>query len=125
VGRIFTNIRIGKRDRWTLFDSGAENTYVVKGVARGLKPRRLSKTWPARLGGRVHAIRQTCILDATVKGKQLETLAFVIDEIGCDPDGRPIVILFGKWSMKQWNVVLDMKREALDLSWSPKQFVEF
>jgi len=125
MGRIFANIRVGRRDCWTLFDSGAERTYVVKDVARELSRGRLKKTWSTRLGGSVHRIRQDCTLRATVEGKQLDTRAYVIDEIGHDPKGQPIDILFGALSMQEYQIVLDMKNEALDLSHFPKEFVEF
>ncbi|MBI3824322.1 MAG: hypothetical protein HY289_16775 [Planctomycetes bacterium] len=98
MGRIREHIKVNGKKCWTLFDSGARNTYVVPAVA-------------ARLD--------------TFKLPKIFTDAVVIDDIGMDEDGKPIEILFGALAMQHWGIRLVLAEERLDLTHYPKEFVEF
>ncbi len=127
MGRVRMNIKVGGRDYWTLFDSGAENTYVVSSVAARLERTKLREVKTTSLGGRRHSVKQACVLRARVDGKTVEVPGtYVIDSIGADKQAkRDFEILFGARAMQDWGIELDLKRETLDLSRYPVEFVEF
>ena len=125
MGRIRCDIEIGGRPAWTLFDSGSRNTYVTAGVARRLPRRKLQRTYNVRLGGRLHRLREALLLEAQIQRRPIDTDAYVIDSIGLDDDGKEIQVLFGALAMQKWGIQLDLRRERLDLTHYPKEFVEF
>jgi hypothetical protein len=53
MGRIREDIRINGKKFWTLFDSGARNTYVVPKVAALLTTAKLPKPFRSALGGSI------------------------------------------------------------------------
>jgi hypothetical protein len=67
MGRVRTNVRVGRRNYWTLFDTGARITYVIPSVARGLAKARLPSTLTAALGGAVRKVTSTCVLVARIE----------------------------------------------------------
>ena len=125
MGRIREHIRVNGRKCWTLFDSGAQNTYVVPAVATLLVTKKLTKPFRAALGGGIKKAATLAIWDAQVEGHKVATHAIVVDEIGTDKDGKPIEVLFGALTMQQWGNRLVPKEERLDLTHYPKEFVEF
>ena len=125
MGRIRTQTRIDGKLCWTLFDSGARNTYIVGEAARGLELKTLPVTQKTNLGGKVHKIDQSCLLFAEIEGHPLQVQARVIDEIGSDEEGRPIEILFGALSMQEWGIRLDLPNEKVDWSHYTTEFVEY
>ncbi|MFH1834196.1 MAG: hypothetical protein ABH877_04155 [bacterium] len=125
MGRVRANLNVKGRDRWTLFDTGARNTYVLPEVAEGLHSWQESPAEPVRLGGRVHEITRWCTLRSTLEGLRVMTLAMVIDELGPDEDGRQIEILLGALAMQNWGIRPVPDEERLDLTHYPKEFVEF
>jgi len=116
---------VNGRERWTLFDTGSRHTYVVPEVAQGLVTQELRVPQIAALGGRVHSIRQMCILVGTIEGLLVETLARVVAEIGYDEEGKPIEILFGALAMQEWGIRPIPDEERLDLSHYSREFTEF
>jgi hypothetical protein len=110
-----------------LFDSGAENTYVVSSVAAQLERTNLQEAKTTRLGGRRHSVRQACVLRARVNGKVVEVPGtYVIDFIGTDKQAKmDFEVLFGARAMQDWGIELDLKHERIDLSGYPGEFVEF
>lgn len=110
---------------WTLFDTGARNTYVIPSVARILKTSNLPHAYRTALGGGVKEAHTAAILDAEIEGHSISTHALVIDNIGNDEDGKPIEILFGALAMQQWGIRPIPDEERLDLSKYPEEFVEF
>jgi hypothetical protein len=118
-------INVHGRDSWTLFDSGARNTYVVPEVANLLLTSRPVATIRTALGGKMREINQTALLEAEVEGLPVSTHAMVLERIGPDEDGNNIEILFGALAMQQWGIRLIPEREKLDMSHYPKEFVEF
>jgi hypothetical protein len=125
MGRIREYIRVNGKKFWTLFDSGARNTYIVPAVAAHLKTTKLPKAFRSSLGGGVKKATEGAFLTAEVEGHKLFTNAMVIDDIGNDEDARPIQVLFGALAMQQWGIRLVPEEERLDLTHYPKEFVEF
>jgi hypothetical protein len=116
VGRVREMIRVDGRECWTLFDTGARNTYVVPAVARVLTTSEIPHPIRTALGGSVKETTRTALLQAEVEDHLVSTHALVVDEIGADEDGRPIEILFGALAMQQWGIRLVPDEEELGLS---------
>lgn len=125
MGRIKQNIEIGKQKYWTLFDSGAKNTYIISRRTTGLQIKELKATRSVALGGKDHSLTKLCILEAIIQGKSIETDAYLIDFIGKDEEGKEIEILFGALAMQQWGIRLHLEEEDIDMTHYPKEFVEF
>lgn len=125
MGRIRQMIKVNGRDCWTLFDTGARNTYITPDVASLLATSRTRQPFRSAIGGTVKEATETAILEAEVEGRRISTHAMVIDEIGNDEDGTPIDILFGALAMQQWGIRPIPDEEKLDLTRYPKEFLEF
>jgi hypothetical protein len=125
MGPIRQMIDVHGRESWTLFDSGARNTYIIPDVASVLVTSDLAEPFRTALGGEVCETTKTALLEGKLEGLPISTHAMVIDEIGQDDDGKPIEILFGALAMQQWGIRLIPEKEKLDLSHYPKKFVEF
>ncbi len=125
MGRVREHIEVDGKKCWTLFDTGARNTYVIPAVADLLTTTKLLKPFRSALGGHIKKATKGALLNAIVQGHKLFTNAMVIDEIGRDEDGRPIDVLFGALAMQQWGIRPIPDEERLDLSHYPKEFVEF
>ena len=125
MGRVRQTIKVNGRDCWTLFDTGARNTYIIPDVASLLTTSKTQRPFRSAIGGRVRETTETAILEAEVEGRGISTHAMVIDEIGSDEDGKPIEILFGALAMQQWGVRPVPDEEKLDLTHYPKEFLEF
>jgi len=125
MGRIRQMISVNGQQFWTLFDTGARNTYIIPKVATLLTTSKLTKPFRSALGGNVKMTTATALLDAEVEGHRVSTHATVIDEIGNDEDGITIEILFGALAMQQWGIRLIPDQEKLDLTHYPDEFVEF
>jgi len=125
MGRMRQMIRVNGRESWTLFDSGARNSYVIREVAARLATVELPQPTYTKLGGETKVSTQATVLVGEVAGKPFHTEAMVIDSIGPDEDGRPIEVLFGALAMQQWGIRLIPESEELDLSHYPSEFLEF
>lgn len=125
MGRVREYIKVNGKKFWTLFDTGANNTYIVPSVAARLVTSKLPKTFWSALGGGIKKAHQAALLNADVQGCKISTMAMVIDEIGEDEDGKPIDILFGALAMRNWRIRPIPDEEKLDVSRYPKVFVEF
>jgi hypothetical protein len=125
MGRIRQMITVDGREFWTLFDSGARNTYLIQSVSSLLTTSKVKKPFRTAIGGEVKESTETALLEAEIEGRRISTHAMVIDEIGNDEDGNPIEILFGALAMQQWGIRLIPEQEKLDLSHYPEEFVEF
>ncbi len=125
MGRIRQMTRVKGRDCWTLFDSGARNTYVTPNVASLLNTEKIDKPFRSALGGKVREVREAAVLQAEVEGRPIVTQAVVVDDIGKDEEGKPLEILFGALAMQQWGIRLIPEQEKLDLTHFPDEFVEF
>jgi len=125
MGRVREMLMVDGRECWTLFDTGARNTYVVPSVAEALLTMETPHPIRTALGGSVKETTRTALLQAEVEGHLISTHAMVVDEIGRDEDGRRIEILFGALAMQQWGIRPVPDEERLDLSHYPDEFVEF
>lgn len=125
MGRIKKNIKIGDKDYWTLFDSGAKNTYVIEDVASNLPTFDLPEPSSVSLGGKVHNVVKDCRLVCKVEGYNILAHARVLDEIGLDEDDKKIEVLLGALTMQEWGIRLNLEDEELDMSHYPKEFIEF
>jgi hypothetical protein len=125
MGRVREHIKVNGKKFWTLFDTGARNTYVVPAVAARLVTFKLPKTFRSALGGGIKKAHEGAALNADVHGCKISTHAMVLDEIGNDEDGKTIEILFGALAMQQWGIRPIPDEEKLDMSHYPKEFVEF
>src|SRR5207237_6505871 len=125
MGRRRQTIKVDGQECWTLFDTGARNTYVTPSVARVLQTSTMAHAFKTALGGGVKETKTSAILEAEIEGHPIATHALVIDEIGKDEDGKPIEILFGALAMQQWGIRPVPDEERLDLTNYPEEFVEF
>ena len=125
MGRVREMINVSGRDSWTLFDTGARNTYIVPAVASVLTTTKAHQPYRTALGGTVKVATETAVLEADVEGRAISTHAMVVDDIGKDEDGREIEVLLGALAMQQWGIRPIPDQEKLDLSHYPDEFVEF
>lgn len=125
MGRIRQFIDINGHRCWSLFDTGARNTYVVPEVASRLVTSTLEQPFRTALGGSVKEAKQTAILEAKVEGCAISTHAMVVDKIGTDEEGREIEVLVGALAMQQWGIRPVPDQEKLDMSHYSNEFLEF
>jgi len=125
MGRVREDIRVNGKKCWTLFDTGARNTYIVPAVATHLATTELAKPFRSALGGSVKKTSTAALLVGKIEGHDFATNALVVDKIGEDEDGKPIEVLFGALAMQQWGIRVIPAEERLDLTHYPKEFVEF
>jgi hypothetical protein len=125
MGRIRQKIKVDGLECWTLFDTGARNSYVIPSVAQILKTSTMAHAFRTALGGEVRETNTSAILEAEIEGHPIATHALVIEEIGKDENDKPIEILFGSLAMQQWGIRPVSDEERLDLSHYPEEFVEF
>jgi hypothetical protein len=125
MGRIRSEIEVDGRHLWTLFDSGARNSYITREAAQGLEVQSLRRPRQAVLGGGTHAVNEACLIQAEIEGHSLEFQASVIEEIGTDEEGRPIDVLFGALAMQLWGIRLDPPNERLDFTHFTRDLLEF
>ncbi|HYR78234.1 MAG TPA: hypothetical protein VEM96_20660 [Pyrinomonadaceae bacterium] len=125
MGGIRQTIKVDGQKCWTLFDTGARNSYVIPSVAKILSTSSMPRPFRAALGGEVKETNTSAILEAEIEGHPISAHALVIDEIGKDEDGKPIEILFGALAMQQWGIRPVPDEERLDLTHYPEEFVEF
>ena len=125
MGRVREAIKVDGRECWTLFDTGARNTYIVPEVAKLLTTQRLPRPFRSAIGGGTKETAVSALLVAEVEGHSIVTLAMVVDEIGKDEDGKSIEVLFGALAMQNWGIRPVPDEERLDLTHYPETFVEF
>ncbi len=125
MGRIRLNIEIEGKNRWTLFDSGARNSYITEAAASASVVVPLKEVRSFALGGKAHKINAACLIQARVEGQPIEFQANVVDAIGEDEEGRNIDLIFGAIAMQLWGIKLDVPNEKLDLTHLAHDFVEF
>ena len=125
MGRIRQNIEIEGHEYWTLFDSGARNSYVTKVAAATSDVVPLKQSMSFALGGKAHKVEAACLIQARVEGQPIVFQANVVDEIGKDEEGNPIDLIFGALAMQLWGIKLDVPNEKLDLTHLAHDFVEF
>lgn len=125
MGRIRRMVKVDSSEFWTMFDTGARNTYIVPAVARLLTTSAPPHPIRSALGGEVKQADATALLQGEIEGRQISTHALVVDQIGTDEDGKAIEILFGALAMQQWGIRPIPDQESLDMTHYPDEFVEF
>jgi len=125
MGRVRQTIKVDGQECWTLFDTGARNTYVIPSVAKVLSTSAMPRSLRTALGGEVKETKTSAILEAEIEGHLVATHALVINTIGKDENGKPIEMLFGALAMRQWGVRPVPDEDRLDLTHYPEMFVEF
>jgi aspartyl protease len=125
MGRIKQTIKVDGMECWTLFDTGARNTYVVPSVAKALSTKAMAHPFRSALGGEIKEATTSAILEAEIEGHLIATHALVIDKIGQDEDGKQIEILLGALAMQQWGIRPVPDEEKLDMTHYPEEFMEF
>jgi hypothetical protein len=125
MGRIRQTINVDGHQFWTMFDTGARNTYGVPAVAQLLTTSKPPHPIRTALGGQVKEAKTTALLQAEIPARPISAHALVVDQIGTDEDGKAIDILFGALAMQQWGIRPVPDEETLDLSHYPDAFIEF
>jgi len=125
MGRVRAEVVVNGRDCWTLFDTGARNTYVVQDLTPVLPTFELERVEPVSLGGKLHKVTRECRLICLIEGLPVRTLARVLEEIGEDEEGRRIEILLGALTMQEWGIRPIPDEERLDMTHYPREFVEY
>jgi len=125
MGRVRTHVIVAGRNCWTLFDTGARNSYVVQDLSSLLPTFELGKPEPVALGGKVHKVTRGCQLTCLVEELPVWTHARVLEEIGTDEEGERVEILIGALAMQEWGIRPIPDEERLDMSHYPKEFIEF
>lgn len=125
MGRVRAEVVVNGRNCWTLFDTGARNTYVVQDLTPVLPTFELERVEPVSLGGKVYKVTKECRLTCLVEGLPVRTLARVLEEIGEDEEGRRIEILLGALTMQEWGIRPIPDEERLDMTHYPREFVEY
>ena len=74
-------IAVDGRKCWTLFESGARNTYVTPSVAELLKTSPTPRTIRTALGGAIKETNTEAFLHAEIEGHPVSTYALVIKDI--------------------------------------------
>src|SRR5258707_13298752 len=116
MGRIRQMIAVDGRECWTLFDSGARNTYVIPSVAEVLKTSATPRTIRTALGGGVKETNMEAVLHAEIEGHSGSTYALGIEEIGQEEDGNRIEIFFGALAVQQLGIRLNPAGEEVLLT---------
>ena len=80
MGRIRQLIAVDGRKCWTLFDSGARNTYVIPSVAELLNTSQTPRPIKTALGGGIKVTNTEAVLHANIEGHPISTYALVIPE---------------------------------------------
>ena len=125
MGKIRTYINSNEKKLWTLFDTGARNTYIVADKANDLLAWEIKSSEPVALGGKTHYITKECILLGNIEEFPIRVKARIIDDIGCDEENKRIEVVFGALAMQEWGIRPVPDEEKLDLSNYPREFVEF
>jgi hypothetical protein len=84
MGRVREYIKVDGKKCWTLFDTGARNTYVIPAIASLLTTTDLTKPFRSALGGSIRKATKAALLNAQIEGHKISAHAMVIDEIGTD-----------------------------------------
>nr|VFK46109.1 MAG: hypothetical protein BECKTC1821D_GA0114238_10288 [Candidatus Kentron sp. TC] len=71
MGRIREMLDVDGRDSWTLFDTGARNTYIVPAVASVLTVRKARHPYRTALGGGLKVANEVAILEAELEGRPI------------------------------------------------------
>ncbi|MBI4027768.1 MAG: hypothetical protein HY360_22470 [Verrucomicrobia bacterium] len=125
MGRVYTEIRENGHGLWTLFDTGAKNSYILRSALGSLTTHRLAQPMRVAIGGQDREFDEVCIPNAYIEGKFVNLMAYVIDQLGNDDHGRTVEMLFGALAMQQWCIFPMPHEDRLDLSHYTGEFTEY
>lgn len=111
----------------TLFDTGAQNSYITRVAADrcGLKREKVNAPLRTGLGGKKRLLREVVVLQGKLHRFPVLLEAFVVDDLDRGDDGTDIDLLFGILAMERWGVDPDVPRKRIDLTHFKREFVEY
>lgn len=125
MGRIIKEIEIEGKQAVALFDTGALHTYIHTKFIADIPKRTLPQSYKVALGGKIIEIQELCIAIGKIEGLSFDAEAIPLDEIG-EADGYELDAIIGVLTMKKWEIKLDPKSGALDLTGlRRREFTEF
>ena len=118
MGRIREMIDVNGRNSWTLFDTGARNTYILPAVASVLTVHKARHpvphgAWRWRQGGNRNGYPGS----GPERAPHIYPHAMVLDHIGLDEEGKEIEILFGALAMQQWGITMKQQPRFGAVGW--------
>lgn len=125
MGRVYDTLRVNGHALHALFDTGAVSSYIARARTPGLTRTALKPAMRVGIGGSRRTITEVCTFQARLRGNAVTFTARVTDSLGRDEDGRDIDLIAGALFMEEWNVRVDPRRRALDLSRIRREFVEY
>lgn len=127
MGRVYERIIANGEELYTLFDTGSVSSYITRKAARRVKlvEQKLPEPILVGLGGRKRRISGVGILVGEIKGNRFHTAVRVVGMLGKSEKGQEIDLIFGALSMQEWNILIDPKKEKLDLSRFKKEWIEY
>jgi len=125
--RIYDRIVVSGESLYTLFDTGAWNSYITRAAAYRckLKLRGLNKALRVGLGGEKRLLREHVSLEGSLRRHSFHLEPYVVDELGHGDEDRKIDLLFGLLAMEQWGVQPDVRNKRIDLTYFTKDFIEY
>lgn len=125
--RIYDQVIVKGKPLFTLFDSGAQDSYITREAAKklNLKPQRIAHSYGVGLGGKKRIIKEFVPLDGILHGFTFIIFPLVVDDLGKTRNGETIELLFGILAMEKWGVELDIKGKKVDTRHFAKDFTEF
>ncbi|MDI6840891.1 MAG: hypothetical protein QMD71_08620 [bacterium] len=113
--RIVKEIEIEGKKIVALFDTGLFHTYVVRQFLEGVPIRRVPRPYRISLGGRTFEVKECCTIIGEIEGYGFHTEAIPIDKLG-KVDGKSINAIIGAGTLEEWEILINPKNGALDLS---------
>ena len=125
MSRIIKQIEIEGRPAVALFDTGATLSYIRRELIAGVPKRALRRPYRIGLGGATIEVREVCVAIAEIDGLDLDVEAAPVDDLGTT-DGHALDAVIGSLVMEKWEIKLDPKAGALDLTGlRRREFTEF
>ncbi len=115
MSRIIKEIEIEGQPAFALFDTGAINTYVERGLVQIVPVRTVPKPYTVTLGGKRIEVKEVCTILGKIEGLDFDTEAIPVVEIG-KIDGKEVTVIIGALTMEKWEIKLDPKNGELDLT---------
>jgi len=123
--RIIKELEIEGKKAAALFDTGAFHTYATNRLLTDVPRIRLVNPYKVALGGRTIEARERCLFNGKIEGLDFSTYGVPIDDLG-KVDGKTIDVLIGAATMEEWEIIVNPKDGALDLSGlKRREFTEY
>jgi hypothetical protein len=123
--RITKEIEIEGKRVWALFDTGALHSYIERALLTKAAKIDVPQPYRVGLGGRMIEVKELFLTSAKIDGLWFDIEAVCADRLG-RVDGRDIDVIIGALTMEKWEMVLDPKKNEIDLSGlKRREFTEF